>query len=190
MFKNNKYTKIYFKIMETRRGRILCENEYYENHHIIPKSLGGKNDIENMIYLTAKEHFIAHLLLTKMTEDKNREKMLYALHCISHVTNKHTNKRYVNSRLYEYLKKDISVARSEFMKTNNPMHNIEVRKKHSESIIKRGPTSGNTGMKHSQETKIKISESNAGKKQSESTKEKIRQKAKEQWERRRKEQLC
>ena len=34
-----------------------------ENHHIIPKSCGGLNDKNNMIRLTAKEHFIGNHLV-------------------------------------------------------------------------------------------------------------------------------
>lgn len=36
---------------------------YYENHHIIPKCVGGSNDESNLVCLTAKEHFICHKLL-------------------------------------------------------------------------------------------------------------------------------
>jgi len=36
---------------------------YYESHHIIPKSEGGSNIVENLILLTAREHFLAHWLL-------------------------------------------------------------------------------------------------------------------------------
>ena len=48
---------------------------YIEKHHIIPKSCGGSNKKENLVALTAKEHFICHLLLTKMTENNYRIKM-------------------------------------------------------------------------------------------------------------------
>jgi hypothetical protein len=46
---------------------------------VIPKSLGGSNSKTNLVRLTAREHFVAHRLLTKMTEGENRRKMLYAL---------------------------------------------------------------------------------------------------------------
>jgi hypothetical protein len=39
---------------------------YFEKHHIIPKSLGGDNSKENLVLLTAKEHFTCHHLLTKI----------------------------------------------------------------------------------------------------------------------------
>ena len=39
---------------------------YCENHHIIPKSLGGPDDSDNLVRLTGREHWIAHLLLHKI----------------------------------------------------------------------------------------------------------------------------
>ena len=65
MFLNNKYTKWYYQIIENALTRINI-NEYTEKHHIIPRSLGGLDDINNIIRLTGKEHFICHWLLTKM----------------------------------------------------------------------------------------------------------------------------
>ena len=59
-----KYTKWYAQITERARNRIL--DTYTETHHIIPRSLGGTDDINNLVELTAREHFICHWLLTKM----------------------------------------------------------------------------------------------------------------------------
>ena len=39
---------------------------YVELHHILPRCLGGKNNPENLVLLTAREHIIAHLLLTRI----------------------------------------------------------------------------------------------------------------------------
>jgi hypothetical protein len=73
----NKYSKIYFAITSNAKQRIT--DGYTELHHIIPQSMGGSNDKDNLVELTAREHFICHWLLIKMTEDKDRSKMLYAL---------------------------------------------------------------------------------------------------------------
>lgn len=63
------YKKIYDKIIlrGQKRGndkKIL--DGYYESHHIVPKCIGGTDKIENLVLLTAKEHFICHLLLEKI----------------------------------------------------------------------------------------------------------------------------
>lgn len=81
LFMSNKYTKWYFNIIKSRKIRILDKNEYYENHHIIPncKPLNGLCTPENMVYLTPKEHFLVHWLLTKMcASSKGKAKMHHA----------------------------------------------------------------------------------------------------------------
>ena len=76
----NKYTKIYYSIVNSAKSKSRIKGEvYYENHHIKPKSLGGSNDKDNLVLLLPREHFICHLLLTKMTLDSDRVKMIYAL---------------------------------------------------------------------------------------------------------------
>jgi hypothetical protein len=74
----NKYSAIYDKIIQRSKDRTL--SEYTEKHHILPSSLGGSNDRSNIAVLTAREHFICHLLLTKMTEGEHQTKMGFALH--------------------------------------------------------------------------------------------------------------
>ena len=67
------YYRIYNSLVN--QARFQCRKKlkrtdsdfvYYENHHILPKCLGGTNDKENMVLLTAREHFIAHRLLCKI----------------------------------------------------------------------------------------------------------------------------
>ena len=70
----NKYSKLYFTIIQNARNRI--SKGYIESHHIIPQSLGGSNDKNNLVDLTAREHIICHWLLIKMTEGEDRSKML------------------------------------------------------------------------------------------------------------------
>ena len=74
----NKYSVVYYKLIERSKNRTV--HEYTERHHILPSSLGGSNDKSNIAVLTAREHFICHLLLTKMTEGEHRVKMGFALH--------------------------------------------------------------------------------------------------------------
>jgi len=100
MFKNNKYTTIYNKITSNAKKRIL--NGYTERHHIIPQSLGGNNSKDNLVELTAREHFICHWLLIKMTEGEDRSKMLYALNGMK-AENKYQQRYHtqITARVYE-----------------------------------------------------------------------------------------
>jgi hypothetical protein len=81
-YKKNKYTNWYYVIIKNAKKLNRSKKDgYFESHHIIPKSLGGSNDVENLVLLTAKEHYIVHLLLTKMVQSKNDLiKMSWALH--------------------------------------------------------------------------------------------------------------
>lgn len=79
LFIDNKYTRWYYAIITKAKTRILSTDVYVERHHIIPKSMGGNDSKENLVKLTAREHFICHLLLTKMTSDNFRHKMLSAV---------------------------------------------------------------------------------------------------------------
>jgi hypothetical protein len=109
------YRKIYNDLIE-KRIRIPLNEGYKELHHIIPKALGGKDNKDNLVYLTAREHFICHVLLVKMFRfgSKERAKMLHALNSMQRFS--HTQHRYFNSRLYESLRKEFSVMISKKMK--------------------------------------------------------------------------
>jgi hypothetical protein len=100
------YNKIYNKLIDRARDRSKDSNVYYEKHHIIPKSLGGSNNKTNLCFLTLKEHFFAHLLLTKIYP-KSIE-MQFALWNMCNVNPKRAKeKRYVPcSRTYEQIRRN------------------------------------------------------------------------------------
>lgn len=65
------YQNLYNALILHRRINPLIKSEqlYTERHHIIPSCLGGQDSEENLIVLTAREHFIAHLLLSRIHPD-------------------------------------------------------------------------------------------------------------------------
>ena len=120
---SNKYTSWYISLVEkaskrfeindsvqiiqnTRRAR--KQLGYVEGHHIVPRSIRPEfsNNHFNIVYLTAKEHFIAHLLLTKMFSGKDQTKMIFAFRRIHYDNN---GKRYT-SRLFSNLKSQMPPA--------------------------------------------------------------------------------
>jgi len=126
MFLQNKYTTWYYAIIHRGQDRILTG--YKENHHIIPKSLNGSDDKSNLVSLTAREHLICHLLLTRMTIGSNKHKMLHAAWALTTYRDNSRDTIKITSRLYESLK----IARSLMITAtqsgeNNPFYN----KKHS-----------------------------------------------------------
>lgn len=149
IFIDNKYTKWYNNIISNAKSRILTEFSYYEIHHIIPKSLGGNNSNENLVKLSAREHFICHLLLTKITIGVDKRNMNFAFWSLSNKRKNSSNIEaydyYINSRFYQRAKENFSFENS---------------KTHKGKIL-------------SQETKNKISKAHKGKKLSEDHKKKI-----------------
>jgi hypothetical protein len=136
---DNKYTKTYFNIIYRARQRKI--DGYFEKHHIIPKSLGGSNKKENLINLTAREHFICHLLLIRMYTGANRNKMIHASWAMATLENKHQERYKISSKIYKLLREQYANIKSNSLK-------------------------GKPGIPHSEETKKKISESLTGKKRS------------------------
>jgi hypothetical protein len=106
MFIQNKYTKWYYSIIEYAKNRTI--NEYTEKHHIIPKSLKGNNSKDNLVNLTAREHFICHMLLVKMTTGKEKTKMSYAIWRLCN-----SNNYNINSHTYQALREKHSKFISE-----------------------------------------------------------------------------
>jgi len=62
--KTELYKEYIDRILSSRENK-RDKNTYQEKHHIIPKTLGGTNDVNNLIYLYAQEHYYAHKLLAK-----------------------------------------------------------------------------------------------------------------------------
>lgn len=58
------YERIYREFIADRKGKPRPTG-YTERHHILPRSLGGGNEPENLIDLTAEDHLFAHVLLAK-----------------------------------------------------------------------------------------------------------------------------
>lgn len=106
MFLQNKYTKYYFNITSNAQARSKPEG-YVEKHHIIPRSFGGTNAKSNIAILTAREHFIVHRLLLKMTVGPNKRKMAMALSMFLTGCRNHIGRYQVSSREYELIRKEL-----------------------------------------------------------------------------------
>jgi hypothetical protein len=105
-----KYKQIYESIIHKRQNKPV--DGYTENHHILPKSLGGSDDKNNKVRLTAKEHFICHYLLTKIYKKGSNEwyKMIHAFKMMK--CDMYNQERYFNSYLYESQRKYFSKVMS------------------------------------------------------------------------------
>jgi hypothetical protein len=125
----NKYTKWYISIVGKTTPRIGVT----EKHHILPRSfdLGGNTEKENLVELTTKEHFICHVLLTKMFPVGSvfRNKMIFALFNMRAKGPQHS-KRYVTPRVYAKVKDEWRKLQSD--RQRRVMSDPEHRKRVSE----------------------------------------------------------
>ncbi len=100
------YNKIYYQIIKRGNNRKL--EGYIEKHHIIPKCIGGSDDEDNIVELTAREHFLCHMLLCEIYPKEY--KLKHALFLMAIGKNKVIENHYViSSRVYERLRTEYSV---------------------------------------------------------------------------------
>ena len=118
------YRKVYMTIIvnaiKENRKKLSRDAEnyvYYEEHHVLPKSLfpAWKNRKSNLVLLTAREHFFCHQLLTKIYPS-------YAMSCaLFYMCNGNKHQRLVcSSRDYEKARIDFSKWNSIMRKGQDP----------------------------------------------------------------------
>jgi hypothetical protein len=107
------YLRHYCNLIRKAENRIPPEG-YTEKHHTFPVSIFGKN--KGIVILTAKEHYIAHLLLWKGfgkrygKDNQKTIKMFYALWMFQVNPNQDANRK-INSKTYKILKEKFSKMR-------------------------------------------------------------------------------
>jgi len=163
-FLENKYSRWYTKIINNAKNRTI--NGYIEKHHIMPRSLGGSNDKTNIVKLTAREHFICHLLLTKMVIGYQKELMQFAVG--KFIQTAPTQQRAFTSWEYKKIRETISQVRT------GRKHSEETRKKMSDARKGKTPwNKGIIGIVHSEESNRKRSTTLTGRKKSDGVRQKI-----------------
>jgi hypothetical protein len=138
----NKYKKWYDQI--TQNGK-TSKAPGDERHHIVPRSLNGADDLSNIAFISPREHFICHWLLTKIyPTGEEHWKMINAFRMMrAENPNQQRYSTKITSRVYENLKKEYSLLQSTRVSgENNPMY----------------------GRTHTEEAKRAISKKNVGKK--------------------------
>lgn len=124
------YQGIYNQIIERAQTRQL--EGYKEKHHIIPRCIGGLDIKENLVELTAREHFLCHILLCEIYPKEH--KLLWALWlmAIGKQKNKKTEPYKVSSREYERIK--ILFIEQSKLKKISEKHKKQVSKANSKKV--------------------------------------------------------
>ena len=154
------YNRIYEQLITRGQERESLEG-YVEKHHIIPRALGGSDDPSNIVKLTAREHFVAHLLLAKMYGGK-----------MWHAANIMSNCRRYTSKDYAYVRKRHALEISKRHK--GKIVSQEMRDKISQDTVRHAKISkALKGRSKTPEHCFNLSKANKGKKLSDETKAKI-----------------
>jgi hypothetical protein len=174
MTNNMNYRKLYDKLVTSRKSLNRKKNleVYYEAHHIKPKCFGGDGDCRNIkhpniVLLTPKEHYIAHLLLVAIyPESPAMKKALWNM-CI-------TGKK----ERYKPFARTFEKIRLAYIASVQDSGGTFYGKKHTiESLVKIGAASkgrkANLGNRYSEETRKKLSEIAKQRKLSNQTRKKI-----------------
>ena len=166
------YKEKYYEIINTGY-KTKPETGYYEGHHIVPKSICPllKKSQNNIVYLTAKNHFLAHYYIWKwfkeeLQEKKWARKMCFAFNMMKRIISKSDSVEEL-SKLYEEVRKDM-IEIQKLKKLSE-----ETKIKISERTKGRIPwNKGKNGI-YTEETIRKMSDNSKGKKMSEEAKKKI-----------------
>lgn len=175
----------YNSIILNRQRNPLQLAEYGEVHHIVPRSCGGCNAKWNLVRLTPEEHYRVHELLPFIyTEGKEHAKMICAWNRMRNRAgeeidaevygqlkrefqrvqseSKIGNSWNKGKRLSEETKQKLSESKKGNTFAKGAVRSDEYRQKMSESCKKHWSTHKripwNIGIKHSEETRRKISE--------------------------------
>ena len=107
--KSSHYLNRYIKFV-TFAKQLIANDKYIESHHILPQSMGGLNDDDNLVKLSARQHYLAHWMLWKAYKSKE---MTFAFFSMSNQSNQYQGRnRRINSRIYENLRNEFSTLLS------------------------------------------------------------------------------
>ena len=159
------YPKIYNRLIERSKGRDM-RNVYTEQHHVVPRCMGGSDTKDNLAVLTAEEHFVAHQLLCKIHPENS--KLWWALNAMS--MSPGGNGQRNNNKLYAWHKRRVAKASSVLHKgkKNSPETRAKMsaaranRTDEQKALESSRKSASHKGLKHSAETKAKIGAANKG----------------------------
>lgn len=168
---DSKYAKWYANIINSALARASSKKQanlilgYCEGHHILPVGfdLGGEKDKDNYVFLSAREHFIAHWLLIKSCKNP-RHKLMSMFAMAGFRQNNGQQQRRLTSWEFEKTR-IISAEATRISNTGrkHPPRSEEYRKKLSD--IHKGRPSALRGRTVPEETKEKLKEAWAKRKE-------------------------
>lgn len=156
MIQSQHHYNRYQRFIGSLRGQSV--DGYGEVHHIVPRSLGGSDDADNLIRLTARQHYIAHWMLARALGGSAARAFF--------MMSNFGKYGQVNSTTYQIARKEYADRVSEQLKAcpNVPVFTDAHREKLRQAKI---------GRRLSEETKRRVGEAQRGRKLSEETRRRI-----------------
>lgn len=166
------YQKHYNQLIESRKEKTsFSDISYWEKHHVIPKCMNGSDDDSNLVLLTAKEHYIAHLLLVKIYPKNEKLKHAFVAMSKTHKDNRRLTAKQHEKATLMFIKELLPAMQKNRIFTEEQRAKISEANRNRSPEIKAKLTT--KGYKFSEYSKEKISNSHKGKILSEETKKKI-----------------
>jgi hypothetical protein len=159
------YLKHYDLLINRAKSRVKPSG-YCERHHVVPRCMGGDNSVENLVWLTASEHYVAHQLLVKM--HPGNRKLIFAAIAMSGNGKEH-HKR--NNKTYGWLREQFKKA-GVLDETKKKISNALTGYKRTPEEIEKSRIS-RTGQKRTDEFKDERRKATIGKKFNNETKKKM-----------------
>jgi hypothetical protein len=127
------YLKHYNLLIERARIR-TTEFTYVEEHHIIPRCMGGSDAADNLVKLTPEEHYVAHQLLVKIYPGNRSIAFAAGMMALN------ANKNRPNNKLYGWLRVRMSQAMQGRTFSDDTIKRMSLAKKGKQSHKKGIPT--------------------------------------------------
>jgi hypothetical protein len=123
--KSKHYLNRYIRFI-TFAKKLIVSDKYVESHHILPQSMGGLNNDDNLVKLSVRQHYLAHWMLWKAYKSKE---MTFAFFSMSNQNNQHQGReKRITSRTHELLRAEFSQLISD--STTKLWQDPEYRQKH------------------------------------------------------------
>lgn len=118
--------------------------QYFESHHIVPRSLGGGDERKNLICLTAGDHYFAHLLLAKMYQKTEVNQWLGVVAMLNFPGRSKQRSKFSSRAMVNIARQKAAALKSELTKRQHAespdftasAHTAEARRKRSDAIKK------------------------------------------------------
>jgi hypothetical protein len=138
------YNQLYTSIIEKYGVVEKPKSGYYERHHIVPKCLGGLDEVENLVYVSARVHLLLHWILCKIHPKNVKLAHAFFSMCIVGDNNSFQQRIIPSLHVVAEARKIKSKTQSDYLR-NNPQSQFlsdESKKKAKETAKQNGSYRG------------------------------------------------